>query len=366
MKLTENETMKILHLPTSVGGNAHNLAQGERQLGFDSKTLVAAQNWLQYPADINLGLERLPKWLSIAPRFLAFLKIRNEYDIFHFNFGSSLINTPTVGLCQLDLPYYSSSSKKFVTYNGCDARQKHPTMQRMQVSACHNPKCYGGQCNSGFIDKNRRKAIDKMDRYVDHMWALTPDLLYFLPKEKSSFLPFALNPENYHFQPLIPQYPLKILHAPTNREAKGTDFILKALTHLKDKHPNKIEIVLVEKIPHEAAIEIYKTADLVIDQVLIGWYGALAAEVMLLGKPVVAFISDAVEAYLPDGMLSDLNKGVINANIFNLEIVIEKYIKDKDLLIEQGRLAREYSLKWHDYKTVSKITTEQYKKSMTR
>ena len=32
----------------------------------------------------------------------------------------------------------------------------------------------------------------------------------------------------------------------------------------------------------------YAQADLVVDQVLIGWYGALAVETMAMGKPVIA------------------------------------------------------------------------------
>ena len=38
--------MKILHLPTSVGGNSWGLAQGEKALGLDSKVLIDSNNWV--------------------------------------------------------------------------------------------------------------------------------------------------------------------------------------------------------------------------------------------------------------------------------------------------------------------------------
>lgn len=352
--------MKILHLPTSVGGNSHNLSIGERALGFNSQTLVSFENWLEYETDVNLRLSQSNKFRAITTLVKTFFKIRNSFDVFHFNYGSSLLHFPTKGLLQLDLPFYKSSSKKFVTYAGCDARQKYPTMTRTTIAACHNSKCYKSQCNSGFLDKQRKKSIEKMEKYVDHIWALNPDLLFFLPKEKSSFLPYSVVSEKFKFEPLNPQYPIKIVHAPTNREAKGSSFILNALYKLKEKYPNKVEILLVENIPHVQALELYKSADLFIDQILIGWYGVVAVEAMMLGKPVISRIAEENFQFISKEMSEDIKNTIINADPFSIEYIIEKYIKEKDLLIEKSKMSRDFALKWHDSYTVSQITTKVY------
>lgn len=352
--------MKILHLPSPVSGLGYNLSQGEQLLGFDSQSLVTFQNWLNYPADINLNLNTKHKISAVLSLINTFVKIRDKYDVFHFNFGSSLLHFPTRGLLHLELPYYSKHAKKFVTYSGCDARQKYPTMERTPIAACHNIKCYKGQCNSGHLDTQRRKAIDKMALHVDHIWAHNPDLLFFLPPEKTTFLPYAVNPEKFPLTPFTPKYPLKIVHAPTNREAKGSDYILNALHYLKNKHPHKIEIVLVENIPHEEAITLYKNADLIIDQLMIGWYGVVAIEAMMLGKPVVTRIAQEYYQFLPDDMVKDIEKSFINADPFNIEGVLEKYIQDIDLLKEKSELAYKFAMKWHDYKTVAQLTTSRY------
>ena len=65
-----------------------------------------------------------------------------------------------------------------------------------------------------------------MSRYVKHMWAVNPDLLNFLPPEKSSFLPYAVYTE-YKDIPAFDfsRRKLKIVHAPTNRACKGSDII---------------------------------------------------------------------------------------------------------------------------------------------
>ena len=51
-----------------------------------------------------------------------------------------------------------------------------------------------------------------------------------------------------------------------------------------------IELVLVEGVPNDRALELYRTADLVFDQCLIGFHGYFALEAMAMGKPVVCFI----------------------------------------------------------------------------
>ena len=183
--------MRVLHLPMPVAGMPWALAQGERGLGLESQVLYSHSNWLDYPSDICLNLEQVDgDLMKIRKLISTFFSVRNKFDVFHFNYGRTLIHTEKFGIVQAELPFYTDRAKLFVTYNGCDARQKFPTMTRTMISPCHDAECYNGICNSGKRDRMRRKSIDKMAKYVRHMWAVNPDLLHFLPKEKSSkFLP---------------------------------------------------------------------------------------------------------------------------------------------------------------------------------
>ena len=74
--------MKILHLPTSVGGNSWGLAQGEKALGLDSKVLIDSNNWVNYKSDICLGLENKSRIYSLFRRIETFLKYRKKFDIY--------------------------------------------------------------------------------------------------------------------------------------------------------------------------------------------------------------------------------------------------------------------------------------------
>lgn len=355
--------MKVLHLPDSCGGNAWGLAQGEKKLGLESTVLVKSDSWLKYPADISLQLQQIRyKSLGLLKVFLTFLRIRKKYDVFHFNFGSSLLHFPARSsfLCQPELPFYPKSAKLFVTYQGCDARQKYKTMQRAKIAACHEAGCYKGMCNSGVEDQRRRDGIEKMSRYARHMWAVNPDLLYFLPPEKSSFLPYSVAYHDDIFYPPKFEKKLRIVHAPTQRECKGSGYILKALEAVQKKYPHVIEVQLVENVPHQKALEIYRQADLIIDQILIGWYGAFAVETMMMGKPVIARIAEADLHFIPEQMAIDLKQSVINADPASIQSVLERCVEDRCFLEQRAQACREYAFKWHSPEYVASITKAAY------
>lgn len=289
-------------------------------------------------------------------------RIRKEYDVFHFNFGSSLLDMGKFGFPLLDLPFYSSKGKIVVTYNGCDARQKYPTMARTPFSACHDPNCYGGICIDKRYDQLKKDRIKKFDKYADVIFALNPDLLHFLPK-RAQFLPYTI--ANWDKIQVVPEKdvrdsPITIVHAPTNRGAKGTDIILNALEKIQLTYKDRVKITLVENIPHSEAIKKYAEADLIIDQILIGWYGAFAIEAMKMGKPVIAYICEDDLSFIPPKMAEACDTAVINANPYTLYDVIETIIQDPDILKGYRNRGLAYVNRWHDPISIAQITKKAY------
>ncbi|WP_029165762.1 glycosyltransferase [Aminiphilus circumscriptus] len=357
--------MRVLHLPTSVGGNSWGLSQGERRIGLESRVLNIGINYLAYQADEIIYVPEcsfLRKPIKFIKSLSAFLKNRNKYDIFHFNFGSSLLDYPKYGMYALDLPFYSAKAKLFVTYNGCDARQKYPTMQRTSIAACHNPLCYKGMCNSGEQDRIRRRKIAKLALYVDHMFAVNPDLLWFLPEAKASFLPYTVANwfEETDRPPLLTKKKLRVVHAPTNRECKGSDIILKALYDLETIFPGEIETILVEGKSYSEALAIYRDADLIVDQVLVGWYGGLAVEVMRMGKPVAVYIREEDLRFIPPDMRKDLNDAFIRVQPDTINEVLGRFVADRQALREKAENAYHYVQKWHDPVKIALQVKEYY------
>jgi hypothetical protein len=343
---------RILHLPSSVGGNAWALSQGENQIGYESEVLVTDESWLDYPNDrvVKLGSSKIK---NIYKLFNEFLEIRNKYDVFHFNFGSSLLNLKKIGLNLFDLPFYPKDKKKFMTFNGCDARQKYPTMLREKIAACHDKNCYAGMCNSGRLDKERRRRIAKATKHIDYIFAVNPDLLHFLPSGKSSFMPYAVIDNSRKEGVVQNKKKFMIVHAPTQRAAKGSDLIISAVKSLQEKD-SAIDLTLIENIPNEKALAFYNQADLIIDQVKIGWYGAFAVECMYMRKPVAVFINKRDLTHVPKQMADEIPDAFIHINPLNIEEKLKQYIYDPIKLKEVAHAGESYAHKWHNPVIVAK------------
>lgn len=351
--------MRVLHLPTLAAGMAWGLAQGERRLGLDSRVLTTQEHFLNFPYDISLRWEKKGAIGRFLSSLRAFLKYRNKFDVFHFNYGSTLIDFRTYGIFHWDLPLYPKDKKIIFTYNGCDARQKYKTIKRVDIASCHEKDCYGGICNDEGRDRMRQKRIHRVSKYAHHIFAVNPDLLYFLPENLSSFLPYSIA-SWYDIQtlPYKIDRKIRIVHSPTNRAAKGSGYIIQALENLKKRYT--IEVTLVENIPHQKALEDCKEGDLIIDQVLAGWYGGFAVEAMRMGKPVGVFIREEDLKFIPKEMAEDLKEAVINLHPHHIEDILMEYLENPQRLYQKSRAGLDYVHKWHDPMHVATMTKEVY------
>ena len=145
-----------------------------------------------------------------------------------------------------------------------------------------------------------------------------------------------------------------MLHAPNHRQFKGTSYLEEAVTKLRSDGLN-IELVLVERVPNEQALEIYRSADLVFDQCLIGFHGYFALEAMALGKPVMCFIRDP-EHYL----LNADECPIINTHISTLCEDLKRVVERQDELHEIGRQSRQYIEKNFSLEAFAKRLSKAY------
>ncbi len=235
--------------------------------------------------------------------------------------------------------------KVIVSYNGCDARQKSYSVFNFSINACAESTCYGGFCNEK-SDLIKRKRIEKISKSADKVFSVNPDLLHVLPN--AEFIPYTIIDFYNLLSSPSRKYKgnrIKILHAPSDRGAKGTKYILQVLKRIESEY-NDVEVILLENISNNKAREIYKEADLVIDQLLIGWYGGFAVEVMALGKPVICYIREEDLKFLPKEMKEEMP--IIKANPDNFYEVLKETIEDMNSLPMIGEKSRAYVEKWHD------------------
>lgn len=356
-------TIRVLHCPTDTGRNAWTLAQAEKELGLETTVLVYHSTWLSYPNDIDMRLRERSKVGKLTAIGGLLARAAFDYDIIHFNGGRSLMpSSPSrfPWLSRADLAYFKAIGKGIVvTYQGCDVRQKTASTARFPVNACElctNP------C-SPELDRHKDYMVQGFDKHADAIYSLNPDLLWVLP-ERARFMPYAtIDLREWQPEPARTAETFTILHAPTNRGVKGTPRILEAVELLKARHP-EVELLLVENVPHEEVRGMYARADLVIDQLLLGWYGGFAVEAMALGRPVMCYLREEDLHFIPEQMRADLP--LINAKPENIDAVLEDVFIHRDTLPQVGARSREFAERWHDPLEIARGTVETYERILGR
>jgi hypothetical protein len=104
---------------------------------------------------------------------------------------------------------------------------------------------------------------------------------------------------------------------------------------------------MIEGVAHTEALKLYANADLLIDQLLAGWYGGLAVELMALAKPVIAYIREEDMHFIPRAMREQLP--VVNATPQSIYPVLRDLLTvRRHQLRDLGTRGRKYVETWHD------------------
>jgi|LULX01.1.fsa_nt_gb glycosyltransferase involved in cell wall biosynthesis len=313
--------MKVIHLPSSVGNHGYSLASSERDIGIDSTSLVCGKNNFNMRADRFIENRSTPKYiLNILKEFIG---NRNKYSVFHFNYGRTLLGCLGEDLNGLDLPFYNG--KRIMTFNGSDLRRSE--------SISINPYGIYPEENLSFSQKvffeKKRSKLLKNLTYIDHCFVTTPDLLSFLPKDKATFIPhlkYSLKNLESKNNPKRSRY-FTVAHAPTNRLFKGSDFIIDAMQRIS-KENKLVRFVILENLPHDQLKNELANVDLVIDQVRLGWYGAVSLEAMSKGTPAAVYINEHYLSRVEQAMGEAIEDSFLIVNPENIYQVLTNYIED--------------------------------------
>ncbi len=353
--------MKVLHCPTDTGGHAWGLSRAERALGIHSDVMVRRSSWLQFPSDVDLrlGESSLATGLFRLGRF--FVQAVRNYDVFHFNWGMSMLDRRVWNLHYLDLPLLKRLGKRIVvTFQGCDARIKTLSRKQFGTSAC--AECDVAWCTPQ-MDEIRHKRIRKVFAYADKVFALNPDLLHFLPG--AEFLPYAsVNPVEWtagasYSRRSADVGPIRIIHMPTNRSIKGTKYIEQACAQLRAEGM-LVELVLVEHVPHDQVKNLIAQADVVVDQLLIGWYGASAVEAMALGKPVLCYLrDDDLKRFVPFHDRIPIVRTTKETLVDDLRGLLRNLAQRGEI----GSAGRRFVEEWHDPLKIARQSIAAYRGS---
>ena len=107
---------------------------------------------------------------------------------------------------------------------------------------------------------------------------------------------------------------MKIVHAPNHRNLKGTEFMISEIEKLKSKGFS-IDFNVLEGIDNKRVINEVKNADIVIDQLIIGWYAVFSIEGMACSKCTMCYLEEELlDFYIYKKLLSS-PPPIVNINL---------------------------------------------------
>src|SRR4030095_13100382 len=127
----------------------------------------------------------------------------------------------------------------------------------------------------------------------------------------------------FEFNPTVHK-PIRIAHAPSCREAKGTELILNAVKDL----PVKFE--LIEGVNNNECLKKINECDIFIDQMIWGEHGMASLEAIVMGKPVLCYKNH------------DKPVGIIPCKPEEIQEKLNYFINNPNQIVEEGKKAREW------------------------
>ena len=324
--------MRALHSPVNVAGGPGAISAGLSALGVESTLLVFNERPFERGFDVNLELRDTSSLASVPfnlPKQLRALAwALPRFDVFHFHAGLTLAPR------RLTLPLLRRRRKGVVFQSwGSDLRNRSAS----EVSYLHDA-----------------------DAVIVGSY-LTRRLAPRGPWPEYDVVPPAIVLDDWHPSPTEPGEVLRVAHAPSKRAVKGTEAVLAAVESLR-RRGAPIELDLIEGVPNAEARKRYAAADLVVDQLRIGWYGMFAIESMALAKPVVVHL-DEQGAAETEGAFG-LELPLVRADEASIEDVLAGLVEVRAELPELGRRSREYVERVHAHTAVARQVLDIYERVM--
>lgn len=363
--------MKILNLaPSNLCNISTNLSYGINEFsantcrsvtlapppfGFDYDLLLKGNEKLVMQLIHECDLLHLNSWYFVNQKF--FYKVLKYVPSFIVGGLSKFNDKVTWHYYRNYINTHVMGRKKIIVhYHGGDLRRRM------------------GKADKDFINKKGFKTLVSV-----------PDLLPQL--ENTQWLPIPVPTEDELYKPLPKRdnSVMKIVHSPTEREAKKTAVLIKAVEALKHKYD--VELLLIENMPYKECLKLKKTAHIAFDNIEFGSYAGCSVEAMCHEQPALVYLNDislqqinevseeigidspfvnigdrdqpSIE-YL-NKVIAEKARNIITEDDYrSVYDNLERLIVDSNLRKELGKRGRKWASRVHDLKVVVKKLIDIY------
>ncbi|MDR1012255.1 MAG: hypothetical protein LBL40_00090 [Coxiellaceae bacterium] len=213
---------------------------------------------------------------------------------------------------------------------------------------------YSTQYNTGSIND------DIMEIKEPHVAALDPDYWKLNLDIPDKYKIYRKSPKHLI---IMTAFANQCLRTNKSRDIKGIGAMIEAINRLLNEgYP--IQYIHQNNVPSRDMRYIQMQADIIIDQLNYGRYGAFAREGMMLGKPVIGRL------IFPKGSPGNIalkECPIINASEETIYDVLKKVIElSPEERYEIGKQSRDYMMKWHSADNCAERFEKVYDQLITR
>jgi hypothetical protein len=299
------------------------------------------------------------KLLEPLTAYYGFLKLTNDFDIFHHSFHGGILSTTMFRKYESQLIKFVGCKTVILGY-GDDFYMYSKVLNKSWTHTllAHYP---ANAINESMV----RWRVDYWSKHADCIInGMQIDGL-----GRWDVLPFRAEcidtktwqkKTNYNNHDGT-NYPVTIVHAPNHRFIKGTEYLIDAIDQLK-KEGLKIELTLLEKKQNSEVKEILESkADIFFDQLILG-YAMSTIEAFASGLPVITNLEneDYTRVFRRYSFLNECP--AMSASHETLKSVLKTLIIQPKLRIELGNAGRAYAEKYHSFKNTQDLFSKVYEK----
>lgn len=346
--------MKVFIGPLNIASQPYYLAEGLRKFGIDAHCITYETGTFGYQTHKSYAWPKAPaERVEVFNRALMEAYEEN-FDIYHFFQRPFYFPIPSGdhdSFIGSEIPLLKSRGKRVAyRFTGWELVNRELEMQKNPYSAFHHG--WDGRFNPEL----KAEYLEFLRAQVDAFMVVDPMMHEHCPE--ADIVPRILPVSDFEEVGIEKKAVPLIVHAPSNNVYKGSKFILKAFEDLRNEGL-KFDVQLLNRVLYTEALDWYRRADIIVDQVLIGWYGVLATECMAMGKPVAVYVRDDLAKTPEDIPIHNINLDTIKDQLRNL-------IQDFDLRNDLATRGRGYVKAVHDESVVIPKLINVYKKMMAQ
>ena len=337
--------LRVLVGTVEIAGMLPDFADGFRRLGHQVTSAVGTKHpfypHLKYDVDLEADVFHQPglSWLNRSARATRILKLILTHDLFVFIWAGGSLRWGT------ELPLLRALGKKIV-WIPCGDDVRHSSAHREEFSSI-----------ALSADHEERLENDPLTRPLEQLRLIEmySDHIFSVPNQSS----LALRPYQHLFVPVdlskyMGQVPGRevptIVHAPSVKSVKGTEFILPVLERLRSEGV-PFELRLLEGMSNLEVLTALGDADVVIDQLHTPLHGKLGVEAMASRCALACGNREDYEPVPPD-------RPIWNIDPVNLYDQLRRLLLDRELRVRLAHEGRAYVERYHDHEKVARSIVE--------